>query len=150
MTNGFFSYDDGASQSRVINPWEQDSQYAPTPGNFGRTPVTLYSLSPTPDLTSRQTQPDDLGLLPFAEWERWDENNYEESGEQEFICYTMAWKLMINHTTKAKETEQDLVVAPGQYWEKCLKQKFNRLVDMKRCNQQVQLEDTAHGINKPL
>ena len=57
---------------------------------------------------------------------------------------------MINHTTKAKETEQDLVVAPGQYWEKCLKQKFNRLVDMKRCNQQVQLEDTAHGINKPL
>lgn len=142
MTNGFFSYDDGASQSRVINPWEQDSQYAPTPGNFGWTPGTLYSLSPTADPTSRQTQPDDLGFLPFAEWERWEENNYEPE-EQEFIRYTIAWKLMINRTAEAKETEQDLVVAPSEYWEKCLKQKVEELVHMKKRNRRVRLEDTA-------
>lgn len=112
MTNSLFSYDE-TCQSRVIDPWDQDSQFAPTPGDFGHTPATLYSLSPTPDNTSRQTQPNYLGFLPLAEWEKWGENNYyKEQEEPRFIRYTIAWKLMINRTIEARETDQDLVVAP--------------------------------------
>lgn len=143
MTNGLFSYDEEICQPRMIDPWDHDSQYAPTPGNFGRTPSTLYSLSPTPDPTSHQTQPDDLGFLPFAEWERWEKNNYEEPEEQEFIRYTIAWKLMINRTTEAKETEQDLVIAPSEYWEKCLRRKIDGLVQTKKRNRRVRLDDTS-------
>lgn len=70
MTNSLFSYDDEACQPRLIDPWDEDAQYAPTPGDFGCTPATLYSLSPTPDPISCQTQPDYLRFLPFAEWEK--------------------------------------------------------------------------------
>jgi hypothetical protein len=116
MTNSLFSYDDEACQSRLIDPWDQDSQYAPTLGDFGRTPATLYSLSPTPDPISCQTQPDYLGFLPFAEWEKWTEDNcYKGPENPEFIRYTIAWKLMINRTIEARETKQDLVVAPSEY-----------------------------------
>ena len=143
MTNSLFSYDE-TCQSRVIDPWDQDSQFAPTPGDFGHTPATLYSLSPTPDNTSRQTQPNYLGFLPLAEWEKWGENNYyEEQEEPRFIRYTIAWKLMINRTIEARETEQDLVVAPSEYWEKHLKQKIEELVHMKKRNRRVRSEDTA-------
>ena len=143
MTNSLFSYDE-TCQSQVIDPWDQDSQFAPTPGDFGHTPATLYSLSPTPDNTSRQTQPNYLGFLPLAEWEKWGENNYyEEQEELRFIRYTIVWKLMINRTIEARETEQDLVVAPSEYWEKHLKQKIEELVHMKKHNQQVWSEDMA-------
>ncbi|KAH1972669.1 hypothetical protein KXV92_005592 [Aspergillus fumigatus] len=144
MTNSLFSYDGEACQSRLIDPWDEDAQYAPTPGDFGRTPATLYSLSPTPDPISCQTQPDYLGFLPFAEWEKWTEDNcYEEPEEPEIIRYTIAWKLMINRTIDARETEQDLVVAPSEYWEKHLKQKIDELVHMKKRDRRVRSEDTA-------
>ena len=105
MTNGLLSFDDEACQSWVINPWNQDSQYAPTPGNFGRTPGTLYSLSPTPDPTSRHTRPDDFGFLPFAEWERWGENNYEGPEEQEFIRYTLLSRFPSINALESKAEE---------------------------------------------
>ena len=38
---------------------------------------------------------------------------------------------MINRTIEARETEQDLVVAPSEYWEKRLKQKIEEMVHMK-------------------
>lgn len=126
----------------------QDSQYPPpTPGNLGRTPSTVYSLSPAPDATSRQTQPNDLGFLPFDEWERWEDDNYKEPGQQEFIRYTIAWKLKINRTTEAQETEQDLVVALSEYWEKCLKQKIDGLMHTKKRNRRVRLEDTTVAVS---
>lgn len=145
MTNGLFDHDDGTCQSWVIEPRDGDSQNPPpTPGNFGRTPGTVFSLSPTPtpDPISRQTQSDDLGFLSFDEWKRKRENNCEESEEQDLLRYTIAWKLKINRTTEAKETEQDLVVAPSEYWEKCLKQKIDRLMHTKKRNRRVRFEDS--------
>ncbi|BDD64336.1 hypothetical protein MAP00_009163 [Monascus purpureus] len=143
MTNGLFNYDDETCQSQVIEAWDEESQYPPpTPGNFGRTPSTVYSLSPTPDPTSRQTQPNDLGFLPFDEWKRRKDNNCEEAGEQDFIHYMITWKLKINQTIEAKETEQDLVIAPSEYWEKCLKQKIDGLMYTKKRNRRVRFEDT--------
>ena len=50
---------------------------------------------------------------------------------------------MINCTAEAKEAEQNLIIAPSEYWEKCLKQKVDELVHMKKRNRRVRLEDTA-------
>ena len=82
--------------------------------------------------------------LPSSKRGKWGENNYyEEQEEPRFIRYTIAWKLMINRTIEARETEQDLVVPPSEYWEKHLKQKIEELVHMKKRNRRVRSEDTA-------
>ena len=72
-----------------------------------------------------------------------ENNYYKEQEEPRFIRYTIAWKLMINRTIEARETDQDLVVAPSEYWEKHLKQKIEELVHMKKGNRRVRSEDTA-------
>ncbi|PGH16822.1 hypothetical protein AJ79_01466 [Helicocarpus griseus UAMH5409] len=105
MSNSQFSYDD-ASQSQVMGTWDEGLQFAPTPGYFGCTPM-LDSLSPTPD-RALQTR-DQLEFLPLAEWVEGED--YEEQPPN-YICYTIAWRIIINHRVEARETEQDLVVAP--------------------------------------
>lgn len=57
MTNSPFG--DDAYQPRMFDPWDENSQYAPTPGKLQRTPATLYSPSPDP--------PYYLTFLPLAE-----------------------------------------------------------------------------------
>ncbi|KAJ0418358.1 hypothetical protein BJY00DRAFT_185963 [Aspergillus carlsbadensis] len=68
MTNSLFNYDDDASPYRAVDPWDQSSDFSPTPGDFGRTPYTSYSLSPTPDPRSRRTQSDCLAFLSYDDW----------------------------------------------------------------------------------
>jgi hypothetical protein len=51
--------------------------------------------------------------LPFVPCEDWDpDQSYDE---QPPICinYTMEWKLTLNRRVAAKQTEDDLVLAPG-------------------------------------
>ncbi|KMP03555.1 hypothetical protein CIRG_03247 [Coccidioides immitis RMSCC 2394] len=100
MSNSQFSYDD-ASQSQVMGTWEEGLQFAPTPGYF-----MLDSLSPTPDHALQMC--DHLEFLPLAEW--MEGKDYEEQPPN-YICYTIAWRIIINYRVEARETEQDLVVA---------------------------------------
>ena len=93
------------------------TQYAPTPGNWGRSPATLFSLSPSPHRTLQPRQPDQLGFLPWAEWE--DGGEYEEQPPK-YICYTIKWKLILNRKTAGRVIE-DLIVAPSDYWKESLK-----------------------------
>ncbi|EFW21420.1 conserved hypothetical protein [Coccidioides posadasii str. Silveira] len=106
-------YDD-ASQSRVMDTWEEGLQFASTPGYFGCT-LMLDSLSPTPDC-ALQTH-DHLEFLPLAKWV--EGKDYEKQSPN-YICYTIAWRIIINHRVETRETEQDLIIAPCEYWEKCL------------------------------
>nr|KMM67471.1 hypothetical protein CPAG_03805 [Coccidioides posadasii RMSCC 3488] len=96
-----YCYDD-ASQSQVMGTWEEGLQFAPTPGYF-----MLDSLSPTPD-HALQTH-DHLEFLPLAEWMKG--KDYEEQPPN-YIYYTIAWRIIINHRVEARETKQDLIVAP--------------------------------------
>ncbi|KMU73143.1 hypothetical protein CISG_03404 [Coccidioides immitis RMSCC 3703] len=121
MSNSQFSYDD-ASQSQVMGTWEEGLQFAPTPGYF-----MLDSLSPTPDHALQMC--DHLEFLPLAEW--MEGKDYEEQPPN-YICYTIAWRIIINYRVEARETEQDLVVASSEYWKKHLKSKIEGLVHKKK------------------
>ena len=116
MTNSCFG--DDADQPRTVDPWEESWQYAPTPDNFGSTPATLYSPSPIPYRATDQPQSDQLNFLPFAEWEEGGEYNEQPP---RFVCYTIEWKLILNRKAVGRVTEEDLVVAPSEYWEETLK-----------------------------
>ncbi|KAL2859967.1 uncharacterized protein BJX67DRAFT_368368 [Aspergillus lucknowensis] len=135
MTDSLFIYD--ASQAE--EPWDDDSRYAPTPGDFGRS--TGYSLSPSPHRTLPQPPQDRLGFLPLAEWERGGE--YDQQPPR-YVCYTVKWKLLLNNKPVGNVTEKDLVVAPSQYWEKYLQVELDNMVKTKRKpNQRVRPESTT-------
>jgi hypothetical protein len=53
----------------MVDRYDGDSDYAPTPVNFGRTPATLSSPSPVPDCATDQLQSDQLNFLLLPEWE---------------------------------------------------------------------------------
>ncbi|KAL4918747.1 hypothetical protein BDW62DRAFT_217518 [Aspergillus aurantiobrunneus] len=135
MTDSLFIYD--ASQSGET--WDDDSRYAPTPGDFGRS--TGYSLSPSPHRTLPQPPQDRLRFLPLAEWERGGE--YDQQPPR-YVCYTVKWKLLLNNKPVGNVTEKDLVVAPSQYWKKYLQADLDNMVQTKRKpNQRVQPESTT-------
>jgi hypothetical protein len=123
MTDSLFISD--ASQSE--EPWDDDSRYAPNPGNFGRS--TGCSLSPSPHRTLPQPPQDRLGFLPLAEWERGGE--YDQQPPR-YVCYTVKWKLLLNNKPVGNVTEKDLVVAPSQYWEKYLQADLDNMVQTER------------------
>ena len=84
MANSLCS--DDAYQTRTGDPWDENSQYAPTPGYFGRTP-TIFSPSPAPDCATDQVQSDQLDFLPLVEWD--EDVEYDEQPPR-YICYTIA------------------------------------------------------------
>lgn len=110
MTNSLCDGD--AYQPRAIGEWDENSEYAPTPGYFGRTPSAL-SPTPTPDYATNYVLSDQLEFLPLAEWD--EDFEYDEQPPR-YISYTIAWKLVINSKTVGSVSEKDLVIAPGDFW----------------------------------
>ncbi|KAL5042235.1 hypothetical protein BDW71DRAFT_217086 [Aspergillus fruticulosus] len=132
MTDNLFIYD----ASQPGETWDDDSRYAPTPGDFGRS--TGYSLSPSPHHTLPQPPQDRLGFFPLSEWERGGE--YDQQPPR-YVCYTVKWKMLLNNKPVGNVTEKDLVVAPSQFWEKYLKADLDNMVQIKRePNQRVRSE----------
>lgn len=86
-------------QPPAIDPWDRNSQYAPIPDNWGRSPATLFSLSPSPHRTLQPRQPDQLGFLAWAEWE---DGGKSEEQPPKYICYIIAWKLILNRKTAGR------------------------------------------------
>lgn len=141
MADTLFIYDDPPLPP-ANEPWDDNSQYAPTPGNFGRSPATVYSPSPSPShYASQPHQQEQLGFLPLDEWKEG-----VEYGEQplKYICYTIAWKLILNRKTVGRVTEDDLVVAPSDHWEDSLKADVDDMLQTKKKRyQRVRSEGTS-------
>ncbi|KAH1607615.1 hypothetical protein KXX21_005120 [Aspergillus fumigatus] len=140
IANSPFDYDDDP-QPPAIDPWVDNSQYAPTPGNFGHSSDTPCSLSPSPHRTLQPHQASQLGFLPLAEWEEGGE--YDEQPPR-YVRYTIEWKLTLNTKKVGSVTEKDLVVAPSDYWEEFLKADLENMLQTKRKrHQRVRSEGTA-------
>ncbi|KAF2022548.1 hypothetical protein EK21DRAFT_119643 [Setomelanomma holmii] len=92
--------------------------------------------------TPRESHPhtDGLGFLPLDEWD--EHNSYDEDVPSR-LRYTVEWKVMVNNKVIAKETEQDVVLAPAAYWHMYLNAKVERLVSRKLPpHRNVEYDDT--------
>ncbi|CAG8393868.1 unnamed protein product [Penicillium salamii] len=113
-------------QPHILEPGDQDSQYAPTPGYYGRTPTSSCRLSPSPDHHPEhdledlcQYEPERPRLLQLSEW---------HDG-------------MLN-------TEEDVVLTPSAYWSKTLKDKLERLLEGKIPRKgRVRSDDTSIAVS---
>lgn len=138
--NDFRSYDLEAS--------DQDSQYAPTPGYFGRTPASRYGLSPSPDYSPQngledlsQPQPENPRLLQLSEWEDGIPNDELPAN---CIQYMIEWKVMLNNRATARDTEEDVALTPSAYWPLILRVKLEKLLERKFSRKRrVSSDDTS-------
>ncbi|KAJ5365325.1 hypothetical protein N7517_008211 [Penicillium concentricum] len=139
---------DHDSQPHDLELGDQDSQYAPTPGFYGRTPASSYGRSPSldyhfendPEVLSQQ-QPQPPRLLELSEW-------YEGMSSNELpancIQYTIEWKVTVNKKVLSRDTEEDVALTPSAYWPTTLKGKLEKLLDGKTPGKgRVKSDDTS-------
>ncbi|KAJ3548582.1 hypothetical protein NM208_g934 [Fusarium decemcellulare] len=99
-------------------------------------------------LASRHTSPLDppgsgrtsLPLLQLADWD--EELSYDEQPPT-CVHYSIEWKLTLNHRSISKDTEPNLVLAPGPYWTTRLRPKVEKLAKKKLpSNRSFDIDDT--------
>ncbi|KAF4447038.1 AAA family, partial [Fusarium albosuccineum] len=99
-------------------------------------------------LASRHTSPLDpprsdrtsLPLLQLADWD--EELSYDEQPPT-CVHYSIEWKLTLNHRSISKDTEPNLVLAPGPYWNTRLRPKVEKLAKKKLpSNRSFDIDDT--------
>jgi hypothetical protein len=102
-----------------LDPVDQDSQYAPTPGYFGHASAPRSGLSPSPRYLSEsdleelsQNEPNRPRLLQLFEW-----NGRLLSDELPASCiqYTIEWKVIVNKKVISRDTEEDVALTPSAY-----------------------------------
>ncbi|CAG8292976.1 unnamed protein product [Penicillium salamii] len=116
-------------QPHVLEPGDQVSQYAPTPGYYDRTPASSCGLNPSPDYHFEhdledlcQHEPERPRLLQLSEW----------------------------HDGKvlSRDTEEDVVLTPSAYWPRTLKGKLERLLEGKISRKgRVRSDDTSIAVS---
>ena len=73
----------------------------------------------------------DRGELPFVQLADWSDNLTYDGHPPTVIHYSIEWKLTFNNRMAAKDTEQDLVLAPHAFWHRFLQPKLEKLLDKK-------------------
>ncbi|PVH98198.1 hypothetical protein DM02DRAFT_531674, partial [Periconia macrospinosa] len=85
-------------------------------------------------------QPAKLELLSLFEW---DENMVYDEEPPSCIHYSIEWKITLNKRLVTKDTEQDLVLEPSQYWSLYLRPKLDEVLCKKLPpNRRVKVVDT--------
>jgi hypothetical protein len=109
---------------------------SPSPESFEYGPW-----DPLEDVFSQQEtqQEDNLGFCQYRSWDK------ERTYAKDYIHYTIEWEVKVNKRKVSKETEQDLVLAPAEYWEHFLEHKLEKVVLRKErtSNRTLASEDTA-------
>lgn len=136
----FGSCNNYASQPQLLDPWERTPSYAPTPGNFDRerTP-SIFSLSPdrVPDERSSPLHQHLLNQLDFLQVNGRGNRGANDEQPPNCIRYLVEWKVTLNNRVMKKDTEQNLVLKPGSYWEQITKDAENALRRKTKRDQRV-------------
>ncbi|KAH7108613.1 hypothetical protein B0J13DRAFT_591350 [Dactylonectria estremocensis] len=97
-----------------------------------RTPELPRLGSPSPSPTN-QSQPQRLAL-PLLQLDDWTPNLPYNEAVPTCIRYSIEWKLLLNKGRLKKltnDTEQNLTLAPGAFWDQTLKSKLEQLLKKK-------------------
>ncbi|GAB7336311.1 hypothetical protein MBLNU13_g09054t2 [Cladosporium sp. NU13] len=120
--------------SQVLDNWDQwlSPEAGSTPGTTldPGAPRPFQSPSPYPCASPSVShiEAEALRLLQPSDWDQ--EKDYSANPP---VCvrYTIIWKVKFNNRMIAKDTEQDIVLAPAQYWSMFLQAKLNTLLSKK-------------------
>ena len=66
-------------------------------------------------------------IMPFVPYEDWIPDQVYDNLPPSCIYYCIEWKLTVNRRIIAKQTENDLVVVPSDFWTEEL---FSKIVDI--------------------
>ena len=137
---------DGAYSQELLHTWDQwpSSEAEGSQGTIldPGAPRPIYSPSPSiPASPSvQQVEVDRLCLLQPDEWDQ--EKDYS-ADPPVCIRYTIIWKIKLNNRMIAKDTEQDVALAPGPYWSMFLQPKLDALLGKKVKNgKRIQPDDS--------
>ncbi|KXG45121.1 uncharacterized protein PGRI_095980 [Penicillium griseofulvum] len=139
---------DDVSQFMEHEPWEPNSDYAPTPGHYGSPYGAFSTFSPSPsnqresgiDLTSNSdTHP--LRFLPLCEWQ--DGKSYDEEAPS-CIHYRIEWRVTVNNREVSADTEEDVFLAPSAFWQLLLEKKLEKALRRKAArHRRLRPDDTV-------
>jgi hypothetical protein len=96
-------------------------------------PRAIYSLSPSIP-TSPSVSRVEANRLCLLQLDDWDQEKDYSVDPPECIRYTIIWKVKLNNRMIAKDTEQDIVLAPAPYWATFLQPKLDALLNKKMTN----------------
>ncbi|KAE9568045.1 hypothetical protein CGMCC3_g15844 [Colletotrichum fructicola] len=102
--------------------------------------------SPAPAASSRAAtqQPTPDGRLPLLRLMDWDASRTYDEQPPTCIHYHLEWKLTVNNRSVSKDSEPDLVLAPGDYWDLTLRSKLNYVAAKKLApNKSFKPDDTT-------
>ncbi|RKK82141.1 hypothetical protein BFJ68_g17571, partial [Fusarium oxysporum] len=81
--------------------------------------------------------------LPLLQLSEWDETLAYDEQPLTCVHYLIEWKLKLNNRCISKDTEPDVVLAPGAYWTKYLWSKVDKLAKKKLpSNRTFHVDDT--------
>jgi hypothetical protein len=120
--------------------WATDDEAA----NLDLTSQSAAIVDATP-LSQIRNGPSSLPLLQLAEW---DETLAYDEQPPTCIRYLIEWKVKLNNRCISKDTEPDVVLAPGAYWTKFLRSKLDKLAKKKLPpNRTFHVDDTDISVS---
>jgi hypothetical protein len=73
----------------------------------------------------------DVDRLCLLQPDEWDQEKDHSADTPVRVRYTIIWKIKLNNRMIAKDTEQDVALAPGPYWSMFLQPKLDALLSKK-------------------